>query len=255
MNWDFCTTRAVYSTVHIFLYYPGNIQYCPYVSVLSGPYTILYIYFCSSRTIYSTVHIFLYYPDHIQYCTYMSVLSWTIYSTVHIFLYSPDHIQYCTYISVLPGPYTVLNIYFCTTRVIHSTVHIFLYYLGHIQYWNTFLYFPGHIQYCTYISVLPGPYTVLYICFRTTQTIYSTVHIFLYYPGYIPLYLFFYTNQANNRIYCNVPVFLLYCTVRRYDKIKRMIESILNALMFIQVELINFIEFINCLTIQHACQK
>ena len=151
----------------------------------------------------------------------MSVLSWTIYSTVHIFLYSPDHIQYCTYISVLPGPYTVLNIYFCTTRVIHSTVHILLYYLGHIQYWNTFMYFPGHIQYCTYISVLPGPYTVLYICFRTTQTIYSTVHIFLYYPGqiqyctyifvlpgpYVVLYKYFCTTRA---IYSTVHIFLYY---------------------------------------------
>ena len=137
-----------------------------------------------------------------------------------MFPYYPDHIQYCTYISVLPGSNTVLHIYFCTTRAICRTVQIFLYY-------------SGHIQYCTYISVLPRVYTVLY--------------------------LFFYTNQAKNRIYCNVPVFLkskvLYCTVRRFDKIKRMIESILNALMFIQVELINFIEFINCLTIQHACQK
>ena len=157
-------------------------------------------------------------------------------------MYFPGHIQYCTYISVLPGPYTVLYICFRTTQTIYSTVHIFLYY-------------PGQIQYCTYIFVLPGPYVVLYKYFCTTRAIYSTEHIFLYYPGYIPLYLFFYTNQANNRIYCNVPVFLLYCTVRRYDKIKRMIESILNALMFIQVELINFIEFINCLTIQHACQK
>ena len=203
-----------------FLYQPGHIHYCTYIFVLPRPHTVLYTYFCISRTIYSTVHIFLYYPGayielYIYFCTIR-----TIYSTVHILLYYRDHIQYCTYIFVLPGPYTVLYIYFCTTRAIYSTVHLFL-------------YFPGYIQHCTFISVLPRLYSLLY--------------------------LFFYTDQVKYRIYSNVPVFLkstvLYRTVHRYNKVKRMIESILNALMFIQVELINFIEFINCSTIQHACQK